>query len=79
MSSSGLVSARETWPYWKRVQQRATREIKGLEHLTYEERLRQLRLFSLEKRRLRLIIVYKYLRGGCKGDGARLCSVVTGE
>ena len=61
-----------------RVQQLATNTTGCLEHLRYEERLRDLGLFSLEKRRLREAVInaYKYLMGDSQVDGAKLFSVV---
>jgi len=65
----------------KCVQRWATKMIQGMEHLPYEDRLRELGLFSLEKRRQwgDLRAAFQYLKRNYRKEGNRLYSRVCGD
>ena len=55
--------------------------ITGLKHLPNKDRLRELGLFSLEKRRLQgdLIVAFQYLKGAYKQEGEWLFTRVDSD
>ena len=59
----------------------AMRKLRRLEQHSYEDRLRELCLFGLEKRRLQgdLRVAFWNLKGGCKKEGDRLLSRVCSD
>ena len=65
----------------KRVQRGVTKIIKGMEPLSHEDRLRELGLFSLEKKRFwaYLIAAFQYLKGSCKKEEDRLFSRICSD
>ena len=49
----------------EKVQRRATKLVQSIEHMSYEERLKELKLYTLEDRRVRadMLAVYKIIHG----------------
>ena len=63
------------------IQKRTTKMIQGMEHLSSEDRLRELGLFSLEKRMFQgdLIAALQHLKGNYRKERDRVFSRVCGD
>lgn len=61
------------------VQQRVTKMLKDLKHVSYVERVREPGLFSVEKAQEDLLHMYKYLMGGSKKGGPRFFQVMPSD
>ena len=65
----------------KSIQKRESKLVKGLQDLSYEEKLRTFKFFRLEKRKLRgdLTDLYNFLRRGSREGGDSLFSLRINE
>ena len=75
---TGVDQYRKDVGLLEQVRRRATKMMRGLEHLSCEEKLRKLGLFSLEKRRLQGDLIVA-LKGASKQEGQRLFTRVDGD
>lgn len=73
---SGIHKHRKDMGILEWIQRRSAKMIRGLEHLFCEEKMQELGLFSLEKRRVQgdHIVTFQCLKGACKNNGDKCYS-----